>query len=81
MSIAEHIDERMGVRMYHVQKIVVNKDAEVHGEAAVEVKAIVRHHKEFTATYLKRNKMSPEDIAENFTNKMDSILRGTAEEL
>lgn len=81
MSIAEHIDKRMGTRMYHLEKVVIDKDSMQNGEDAIEVKAIINKEKVFIASYLKRLHMTHEDIAENFTKKMDAILRGTAEEV
>lgn len=81
MSLAENINERMGHRMYHVDKVVIDKDSILNGEDAIEVKAIINKEKLFIASYLKRNHMTHEDIADNFTKKIDSILRGTAEEL
>lgn len=81
MSIAEHIDKRMGVRMYHVDKVVIDKDSRVNGEDAIKIMVVINGEKELVATYLKRNHMTHEAIAENFTDKMDAILRGTAEEL
>lgn len=84
-SIKGHLEnflEQNGL-IYHVTGVSINKEASKHGEDAVFIEAVTTGdvtRKYLQAWYLKRNKMSNIDIAEDFASKLDKTMRGTIDE-
>jgi len=84
MSLKDDLERYLGTQMYHLHKVEIDKNARIHNEDATEITAFRREGdeiKSLSATYLDRNKMTSEEIAYNFSQKLDKWLKGTLEEL
>jgi hypothetical protein len=82
MSLRAQIEGATDHLSLHFDHIHIDKNASEHGEDAVKITASIpgMPARFLEATYLKRNKLSDTEIAQLFSKKLDSVLRGTYSE-